>query len=146
MSINIGDRLKFDRGPFSDRKALVTSIDYAGFYVEFEDHAGPVAFRISYERDWTAPLSFYRGVTVYAEFPPIPLRQFDYRAVYEGDEENADRHGWGATKEEALEDLGGKLRDRVDDRLYDMKTAGEWDAETMEEAFVSIGGLSYLPY
>jgi hypothetical protein len=55
-------------------------------------------------------------------------------------------YGYGATKQEALEELGFAIIERVDDRLYDMRDAGEWDAETMEEAFVSIDGLSYLPY
>lgn len=38
-------------------------------------------------------------------FPPIPDRRFDYRACFEGDEEEPWNHGWGATEEEARADL-----------------------------------------
>lgn len=41
-------------------------------------------------------------------FPPIPRRDFDYRATYDGDEPNDNGQmaaGYGATKEEAINDL-----------------------------------------
>lgn len=37
-------------------------------------------------------------------FPPIPIREFDWCASYEGDEEGGPR-GWGRTEQEAVEDL-----------------------------------------
>jgi hypothetical protein len=36
--------------------------------------------------------------------PPIPLRQFDWRAFLEGEEETG-RHGYGPTEAEAISDL-----------------------------------------
>jgi len=36
-------------------------------------------------------------------YPPIPLRSFDWAAHREGDEEGL--CGWGATEEDAIEDL-----------------------------------------
>jgi hypothetical protein len=41
-------------------------------------------------------------------YPPIPIRQFDYCATYDGDEPNdagGIEAGWGATKAEAMSDL-----------------------------------------
>lgn len=37
-------------------------------------------------------------------FPPIPDRQFDYCACYDGDDEAGPR-GWGRTEQEAIKDL-----------------------------------------
>jgi len=36
-------------------------------------------------------------------YPPIPLRQFDWCAWYDGREEGL--QGWGATEEQAIADL-----------------------------------------
>ena len=36
--------------------------------------------------------------------PPVPMRNFDWCAYYDGCEEEGQR-GWGSTKEEAIEDL-----------------------------------------
>jgi len=89
----------------------------------------------------------YLGITVvWNDANATPMRKFDWCAYVIGQEENPRLHAYGATKQEALEELGFAIIERVDDRLYDMRDAGEWDAETMEEAFVSIDGLSYLPY
>jgi hypothetical protein len=44
-----------------------------------------------------------RIVTSY-EFPPIPIRRFDWMAYREGNEEGGPR-GWGATEAEAIADL-----------------------------------------
>lgn len=43
-------------------------------------------------------------VITHYEFPPIPVRRFDWLAFYEGDEEAGPR-GWGYTEGEAIEDL-----------------------------------------
>lgn len=51
-------------------------------------------------------------VTSY-EFPPIPDRQFDWCAYYEGEEET-NHYGWGKTEAEAIEDLK-----RLDDERAD---------------------------
>lgn len=37
-------------------------------------------------------------------FPPIPVRDFDWCAFYEGDEERQE-YGYGATEQEAIADL-----------------------------------------
>ena len=39
-------------------------------------------------------------------YPPIPTNAFDWCAYCVGDEEDGPR-GWGATREEAIEDLKG---------------------------------------
>lgn len=46
-----------------------------------------------------------RKLITHHEYPPIPTRQFDWCAYWDGDEENTGRHGWGATEAEAIEDL-----------------------------------------
>lgn len=38
------------------------------------------------------------------EYPPIPIRDHDWVAYYEGTEENGN-YGWGKTEEEAIADL-----------------------------------------
>lgn len=42
-----------------------------------------------------------QGITTHLEYPPIPIRDFDWCAYYdpEGD------HGWGRTELEAIQDL-----------------------------------------
>lgn len=45
-------------------------------------------------------------VVVLRVYPPIPTNVFDWCAYYEGDWEDGPR-GWGATREEAIEDLKG---------------------------------------
>lgn len=37
-------------------------------------------------------------------FPPIPIRDFDWCAFYDGDEESGFR-GWGKTEQAAIDDL-----------------------------------------
>lgn len=37
-------------------------------------------------------------------YPPIPLRQFDWAAWYDGEEENGP-YGYGRTEEEAVKEL-----------------------------------------
>jgi hypothetical protein len=43
-------------------------------------------------------------VQVTFEYPPIPIRRFDYRAGVVGEEER-NRCGWGQTVQAALDDL-----------------------------------------
>ena len=38
-------------------------------------------------------------------FPPIPDRRFDWCAHRDGQEENEYMFGWGATEQEAIEDM-----------------------------------------
>ncbi len=54
------------------------------------------------------------------EYPPIPLRQFDWCAHYEGEEE-AGGYGWGASEAEAIADFVENQQDDHDERL------GRWD-------------------
>jgi hypothetical protein len=48
---------------------------------------------------------YVRNISLTFEQPPIPLRQWDWRAMHDGDDEEPSRHGWGRTPEEALADL-----------------------------------------
>jgi hypothetical protein len=50
-------------------------------------------------------IQYVRDISLSFEQPPIPLRQFDWRAMHHGDDEEPSRHGWGRTPEEALADL-----------------------------------------
>jgi hypothetical protein len=127
MSYTIGDRLKWKwdaRSPlFAGRKAKVTASRYWGLHVVFEDGQFPFDRCLFFERDWAADLEFYVGAEVVQEYSG------QWRAVYHGDEEAGDRHGWGPNAEEALDALGEKLLERVDDRLYDLVNAGEVDED-----------------
>lgn len=49
-------------------------------------------------------------IVTHHEYPPIPIREFDWCAHYEGDEESGPR-GWGPTEAEAIADL----RDNYDE-------------------------------
>lgn len=51
----------------------------------------------------------FEPITSY-EHPPIPVRNFDWRAYVDGDEEITRRHGWGRTEAEAIENLKDILR------------------------------------
>jgi hypothetical protein len=42
--------------------------------------------------------------------PPIPIRNFDYTAWIDGEEEDG-KHGYGATKQEAIDDLLTQLEE-----------------------------------
>jgi hypothetical protein len=61
-------------------------------------------------------MSDNRGrIIVRSEYPPIPQRNFDWRAFHEGDEECPARHGWGASADEALADLSRLDAERADE-------------------------------
>lgn len=49
-------------------------------------------------------LSAGKSIRIIFEHPPIPNRNFDYRAYFDGEEE-LNRCGWGATPQAALADL-----------------------------------------
>jgi hypothetical protein len=55
------------------------------------------------------PVKYVRNIHLTFEQPPIPLRDWDWRAMHDGDDEEPSRHGWGRTPEAALADL--KQRD-----------------------------------
>lgn len=59
-------------------------------------------------------------VTVHTR-PPIPMRDYDWCAYHDGDEERAHMIGWGKTELEALVDLR-----RLDRERY------EWEHETAQ--------------
>ena len=44
-----------------------------------------------------------RIITVH-EYPPIPIRDFDWCAYHDGEEESG-HYGWGRTERDAIEDL-----------------------------------------
>jgi hypothetical protein len=48
---------------------------------------------------------YVRDIRLSFEQPPIPLRNFDWRAMHDGDDEEPSRHGWGSSPEEALANL-----------------------------------------
>lgn len=50
-------------------------------------------------------IQYVRDISLSFEQPPIPLRQFDWRAMHHGDDEEPSRHGWGCTPVEALANL-----------------------------------------
>ena len=52
-------------------------------------------------------------ITVYV-FPPIPMRDQDWAAYHDGDDEMPYRYGWGATEQAALADLR-----RIDQERYE---------------------------
>lgn len=54
-------------------------------------------------------------VTSYVS-PPIPYRQNDWFAHYDGEEE-AGNYGWGATEEEAIRDFIENCKEDHDERL-----------------------------
>jgi hypothetical protein len=58
-------------------------------------------------------MSVSRRIIVEEIFPPIPLRSFDFMAVYEGDESDGTYtvQGWGATADAARQ----ALLDNTDD-------------------------------
>jgi len=43
-------------------------------------------------------------IKTYNEFPPIPIRDHDWVAWFDGEEESR-RYGWGETESEAVDDL-----------------------------------------
>jgi hypothetical protein len=45
-----------------------------------------------------------RKIVTTCHFPPMPIRDFDWCAYYEGNEE-AGGYGWGATEAEAIADF-----------------------------------------
>lgn len=55
-------------------------------------------------------------VTSYNINPPIPTRQFDWCAYYDGEEE-AGGYGYGATEAEAIADFNENCREDHDERL-----------------------------
>jgi hypothetical protein len=50
-----------------------------------------------------------RKISTHFEYPPIPVRSFDWLAVfddtYDGAEDSNHPIGWGVTEQEAIEDL-----------------------------------------
>lgn len=53
-------------------------------------------------------------------FPPIPIREFDWCAHYEGEEE-AGHCGWGRTEAEAIQDFKDNCAEDHDARLGELK-------------------------
>ena len=44
-------------------------------------------------------------INTFLVYPPIPTTKFDVCAMYDCDDGDSGRAGWGATKEEATKDL-----------------------------------------
>lgn len=75
-----------------------------------------------------------RAITCDFVNPPVPSREFDWCAVYEGDEETG-RYGWGRTREAAIADL---MEHHGDDETISMASVsyrqGRLTVEDYDEA------------
>jgi len=65
------------------------------------------------------PVPMWRGVKIHAHFvyPPIPTRKFDWCAStdnYDGTDGGNEPLGWGATEQEAINDLIEQLEDEAE--------------------------------
>ena len=68
-----------------------------------------------------------RTIKTSHQFPPIPIRSFDWLAYFEGDEEGP--QGWGPTEAEAIADLTENYdapEDKADLTASDCKTPADW--------------------
>lgn len=57
-----------------------------------------------------------RKIVTSCQFPPIPIRDFDWCAFYEGEEE-AGGYGYGRTEAEAIADFRENYQADHDERL-----------------------------
>jgi hypothetical protein len=57
-------------------------------------------------------------IIVHHEYPPIPIRKWDWLAYHDGEEETG-HYGWGATREEALADLDRLDQERAEVEAMD---------------------------
>lgn len=48
-------------------------------------------------------------------YPPIPLRQFDWCAFIDGEEERGE-YGWGRTEQEAIDDFIAEYGEQIEAR------------------------------
>jgi hypothetical protein len=55
-------------------------------------------------RKYLATAIMGRKIITSFEYPPIPIRSFDWCAYRDGEEESG-RYGWGKTEQEAVQDL-----------------------------------------
>ena len=55
-------------------------------------------------------MTITRTILIHYEHPPIPIRSFDYVALIKGEEESGN-YGYGASPQEALEDLINALEE-----------------------------------
>lgn len=62
-----------------------------------------------------------KRVRITHEYPPIPVRDHDYRAYWDDDDESPGRHGWGSTPVEAWQDLLEQGEDWDKVRSFDPK-------------------------
>jgi hypothetical protein len=76
-----------------------------------------------------------RKIVTHSSFPPIPVRQFDWCAYIDGDEE-AGRYGHGPTEAEAIADF---IENWADDYEQEDAERRERDADAAH-----CGGLSPL--
>jgi hypothetical protein len=64
------------------------------------------------------------------DFPPIPDRRFDWSAIdedtYDGAEDSDNRHmiGYGATEQQAIEDLMRLLQEMAEVKLWEKNSQG----------------------
>lgn len=72
-------------------------------------------------------------------YPPIPIRTSDYRAWYTSDESDNPDSGWGATPEDAIQDLV----DSYDDPEAPVTFESEYDCELVIER-LHVNAYEYL--
>ena len=65
--------------------------------------------------------------------PPIPVRQFDWCAFYDGEEE-AGNYGYGATEAEAIQDFIDNCQEGHDERLGAPVRGADLSPETLQAA------------
>lgn len=73
-----------------------------------------------------------RKIVTHNSFPPIPVRQFDWCAFYDGEEE-AGSYGYGATEAEAVADFIENCAEDHDERLGDPAPLCAIDRTTPEQ-------------
>lgn len=66
-------------------------------------------------------------------YPPIPTRSFDYCAYLEPNVEAPKRYGWGASEEDALEELLELETESADDEAFLDASAHLTDSNVLED-------------
>lgn len=54
-------------------------------------------------------------IITHHEFPPIPIRAFDWCAYHESEVEQSEYYGWGPTEAEAIADLARLDQERAEE-------------------------------
>jgi len=75
-----------------------------------------------------------RKIVTHNSYPPIPTRQFDWCAFYDGEEEAGNYgYGYGATEAEAIADFIENCAEDHDERLGEVAPLRAVDCRTPEQ-------------